>query len=353
MKAYIKKVSEGKDLTIKEAEDAIKKIFTESTDAQIAGLLMALKIKGETADEIAGFATGMKKAANLIYPAVEGTLVDIVGTGADRHNTINVSTASAIVTAACGIPVAKRGNRSITSLSGSADVLRELGIKVDKTPEEVKKTIERAGIGFMFAPVFHPSMKRVAGIRQELGTRTVFNILGPLTNPANAKAQLVGVFDSRLCKTFAEVMKKMGVERAMIVHGDGMDEISSIAETCVAELRDGRIKTYTITPEELGIKRAKATDIVGGTPKENARDIIYVLKGEKGPKRDIIVINAAAAIYLAGRADSIKEAIHVVEDVIDSGRALEKLMEFCDDKSAYEAINEIHAKSEDMRYAMC
>lgn len=330
MKAYIKKISKGENLTIKEAEDAITKIFTEATDAQIAGLLMALKMKGETPEEIAGFATGMKKAANMIEPEVQGTLVDVVGTGGDKHNTINVSTASAIVTAAAGVPVAKHGNRSITSLSGSADVLRELGIKVDKAPEEVKRSIESKGIGFMFAPMFHPSMKRVGGIRQEMGIRTVFNMLGPLTNPANAKVQVVGVFDQKLCKPFAEVMKKLGVERAIVVHGDGMDEISNLSETCIAELKDGKISTYTITPEELGIKRATANDIVGGTPEENARDIIYILKGEKGPKRDIIVINSAAALYVAGKADSIKEAIPIVEEVIDSGKALDKLIEFSD-----------------------
>jgi anthranilate phosphoribosyltransferase len=350
MKTYIKKISEGENLTIKEAEDAITKIFTEATDAQIAGLLMALKMKGETPEEIAGFAIGMKKAANNIQPDVKDKLVDVVGTGGDRHNTINVSTASAIVTAAAGVPVAKHGNRSITSLSGSADVLRELGVKVDKTPNEVKESIETKGIGFMFAPMFHPSMKRVGSIRQEMGIRTVFNMLGPLTNPANAKIQVVGVFDQKLCKPFAEVMKKLGVERAMVVHGDGMDEISNLSETYVAELKDGMISTYTITPEELGIKRATANDIVGGTPEENARDIIYILKGEKGPKRDIIVMNSAAALYVAGKADSIKEAIPIVEEVIDSGKALEKLIEFSDDKGICGILDETHTKSQDMRY---
>jgi anthranilate phosphoribosyltransferase len=272
----------------------------------------------------------MKKVANMIEPEVEGTLVDVVGTGGDKHNTINVSTASAIVTAAAGVAVAKHGNRSITSLSGSAEVLRVLGIKVDKAPEEVKKAIETKGIGFMFAPMFHPSMKRVGGIRQEMGIRTVFNMLGPLTNPANAKVQVVGVFEQKLCKPFAEVMKMLGVERAMVVHGDGMDEISNLSTTFIAELKDGKVSTYTISPEELGIKIATANDIVGGTPEENARDIIYILKGEKGPKRDIIVINSAAALYVAGKADSIKEAIPIVEEVIDSGKALDKLIEFSD-----------------------
>jgi anthranilate phosphoribosyltransferase len=345
MKDYIKKVSEKQDLTITEAEDAITKIFTEATDAQIGGLLIALKMKGETPDEIAGFATGMKKAANTIAPKVEGALVDVVGTGGDKRNTINISTASAIVTAATGVAVAKHGNRSITSLSGSADVLRELGIKVDKAPEEVTESIEKNGIGFMFAPIFHPAMKRVGPIRQEMGVRTVFNILGPLTNPANAKVQLVGVFDKSLCEPFAQVMKKLGVDRAMVVYGDGMDEISNFSETYVAELKDGNITTYTLTPEELGITRATPEDIAGGTPKENAIDIIKILKGEKGPKRDIIVMNSAAALYVAGKAASIKEAVPVVEKVLDSGKALAKLIEFSDDDNIQGVIDEASAQS--------
>jgi anthranilate phosphoribosyltransferase len=345
MKDYIKKVSEKQDLTITEAEDAITKIFTEATDAQIGGLLIALKMKGETPDEIAGFATGMKKAANTIAPKVDGALVDVVGTGGDKRNTINISTASAIVTAATGVAVAKHGNRSITSLSGSADVLRELGIKIDKAPEDVTESIEKNGIGFMFAPIFHPAMKRVGPIRQEMGVRTVFNILGPLTNPANAKVQLVGVFDKNLCEPFAQVMKKLGVDRAMVVYGDGMDEISNFSETYVAELKDGNITTYTLTPEELGINRATPEDIAGGTPKENAIDIIRILKGEKGPKRDIIVMNSAAALYVAGKAASIKEAVPMVEEVIDSGKALAKLIEFSDDDNIQGVIDEASAQS--------
>jgi anthranilate phosphoribosyltransferase len=345
MKDYIKKVSEKQNLTITEAEDAITKIFTEATDAQIGGLLIALKMKGETTDEIAGFASGMKKAANTINPKAAGALVDIVGTGGDKRNTINISTASAIVTAATGVAVAKHGNRSITSLSGSADVLRELGIKIDKAPEDVTESIEKNGIGFMFAPIFHPAMKRVGPIRQEMGVRTVFNILGPLTNPANAKVQLVGVFDKSLCEPFAQVMKKLGVDRAMVVYGDGMDEISNFSETYVAELKDGNITTYILTPEELGINRATPEDIAGGTPKENAIDIIRILKGEKGPKRDIIVINSAAALYVAGKAASIKEAVPMVEEVLDSGKALEKLIEFSDDDNIQGVIDEASAQS--------
>lgn len=352
MQSYIQKVSAGENLTLQEAEKAITEIFTKATDAQIAGLLMALKIKGETADEIAGFACGMKKAARSIHPDVKGTLVDVVGTGADRHNTINVSTAAAIIASAAGVNVAKHGNRAITSLSGSADVLEQLGIKIDKDPEYVKASIEKIGIGFMLAPVFHPAMKRVAGIRKEMGVRTIFNILGPLTNPASADAQLIGVYDPSLCEVFAQVLKKLGAKRAMIVHGDGMDEISNISETQVAELKDGKIRTYKISPEDMGIKRAKATDIVGGTPAENAKDIIYIFKGEKGPKRDLIVINAAAALYVAGAADSLKEAIPMVEAVIDSGKAMEKLRQFSD--KTFEGIEyAISYKSEDLRYAVC
>lgn len=352
MQSYIQKVSAGENLTLQEAEKAITEIFTQATDAQIAGLLMALKMKGETADEIAGFACGMKKAARSIHPDVKSTLVDVVGTGADRHNTINVSTAAAIIASAAGVNVAKHGNRAITSLSGSADVLEQLGIKIDKDPEHVKTSIEKIGIGFMLAPVFHPAMKRVAGIRKEMGVRTIFNILGPLTNPASADAQLIGVYDPTLCEVFAQVLRKMGAKRAMIVHGDGMDEISNISETKVAELKDGKIRTYTISPEDLGIKRAKATDIVGGTPAENAKDMIYIFKGEKGPKRDLIVINAAAALYVAGVANSLKEAIPMVEAVIDSGKAMEKLRQFSD--KTFEGIEyEISCKSEDLRYAVC
>ncbi|MCD4703012.1 MAG: anthranilate phosphoribosyltransferase [Methanosarcinaceae archaeon] len=328
MKRCIQKVANNEDLTTSEAEKAISKIFNEATDAQIGAFLMALKMKGETADEITGFAKGMKDVANVIYPHVSGTIVDIVGTGGDQHNTINVSTAAAIVTAAAGVTIAKHGNYSITSLSGSADVLKELGIRIDQQPDDVRRSIEDIGIGFMLAPVFHPAMKRVAGPRKEIGVRTVFNILGPLTNPADADVQVVGVFDRELCEPLAHVLKKLGKKRALVVHGDGMDEISTLSETYVAELKDDFVRTYTLTPEELGIKRATANDIVGGTPQENARDIIYVLKGEKGPKRDIIVINTAAALYVSGLTESLKDAIPLAEETIDSGRALEKLDEF-------------------------
>ena len=328
MKEYIQKLIQNQSLTAEEAETAISKIFSEATDAQIAAFLTALKLKGETPAEIAGLARGMKKAANMINPKVSGTLIDTCGTGGDSTGTINVSTGAAIVTASCGVFVAKHGNYSITSKSGSADVLKELGIKIDSSPQDVQKTIEKTGIGFMLAPVFHPSMKRVAQIRRDLGFRTVFNILGPLTNPANAKAQLIGVFDGSLCEPMANVLKILGTERALVVHGNGMDEISNTGETRVAELNRGRITKYTLTPEKLGVMRAHAGEIAGGTPEENARDIVDVLKGKKGAKRDIIAINAGAALLVSGKADTIESGIALANKSIDSGAALDKLKDF-------------------------
>ena len=328
MKEYLQKLIQKQSLTADEAENAISKIFSEATDAQIAAFLTALKMKGETPEEIAGLARGMKKAANIINPKVSGMLVDTCGTGGDSTGTINVSTGAAIVAAGAGVPVAKHGNYSITSKSGSADVLRELGVKIDLPPQDVEKTIEKVGIGFMLAPVFHPSMKRVAQIRRDLGFRTVFNILGPLTNPANAKAQVIGVFDSSLCEPMANVLSILGTKRALVVHGSGMDEISNAGETQVVELNNGRLTKYIVTPEKLGVKRASANDIAGGTPEENARDIVEVLKGKKGAKRDIIAINAGAALLVSGKAETLASGIVMAAQSIDSGAALNKLKDF-------------------------
>jgi len=325
MKEYIQKLIQNQSLTVEEAETAISRIFTDATDAQIAAFLTALKIKGETPAEIAGLARGMKKAARTINPRVQGTLVDTCGTGGDSTGTINVSTGAAIVTAACGVPVAKHGNYSITSKSGSADVLRELGVKIDSPPEQVEKTIETVGIGFMLAPVFHPSMKRVGQIRRDLGFRSVFNILGPLTNPASAKAQVIGVFDDSLCEPMANVLNILGTERALVVHGSGMDEISNTGETRIVELNSGRISKYTVTPEKLGIRRASIRDIEGGIPEENARDIVEVLKGKKGSKRDIIAINAGAALLVSGKVENLNAGITMANQAIDSKAALNKL----------------------------
>src|SRR5660397_25386 len=244
MKEYIQKLIQKHDLTTEEAEIAISKIFTDATDAQIAAFLTAMKMKGETPAEIAGLARGMKKAANIINPKVNGTLIDTCGTGGDSTGTINVSTGAALVVAGAGVPVAKHGNYSITSRSGSADVLKELGVKIDAPPGQVEKTIETVGIGFMLAPVFHPSMKRVGQIRRDIGFRTVFNILGPLTNPANAKAQVIGVFDGNICEPIAKVLNILGTKRALVVHGNGLDEITTTGETHIVELKDGNITKY-------------------------------------------------------------------------------------------------------------
>ena len=325
MKEYIQKLIQNQNLTAEESESAISTIFKEASDAQIAAFLTALKIKGETPQEIVGLARGMKKAANIINPKVNGTLIDTCGTGGDSTGTINVSTAAALVTAAAGVPVAKHGNYSITSKSGSADVLRELGVKIDAPPDQVEKTIEKVGIGFMLAPVFHPSMKRVGQIRRDLGFRTVFNILGPLTNPANAKAQVIGVFDEKLCEPMADVLNILGTKRALVVHGGGMDEISNTCGTYIVELNSGKITKYTVTPEKLGIKRAAIAEIAGGSPEENARDIVEVLNGKKGAKRDIITINAGAALMVGGKAGSLASGITMANRTIDSGAALSKL----------------------------
>lgn len=353
MKRCLQKLIDGNDLTRAEAEVAMEQILENATDAQIGAFVMGMKMKGETPEEITGFVNAMLKVANLISPEVEGSLVDVVGTGGDRHNTINISTPAAIVAAAAGVTVAKHGNYSFSSLSGSADVLRELGVKIDLEPDQVKRSIEDTGIGFMLAPKFHPAMKRVVGPRKELGVRTMFNILGPLTNPTGAKSQVVGVFDRNLCRLMAEALCRLGKEHVLVLHGDGMDEISTLSETYVVELKDGLITTYTITPEDLGIPRAKATDIVGGTPEENARDILYVFNGEKGPKRDIIVVNAAAAIYVAGMADSIKEAIPIAEDAIDSGKALNKLKQFAEFTSGKKVDNESLNACQGLRHEVC
>lgn len=328
MQRYIKKLEEGCNLSSEEAEAAVSKILTIADDDEIGKFLLALRAKGEAPEEIAGFVRGMRKAANTIKPKIPFRLVDTCGTGGDGLNTINVSTAAAIVTAAAGVPVAKHGNRAVTSTSGSSDVLEALGIKVDLAPEPVRKTIEEIGIGFMFAPVFHPAMKRVAGVRKKLGVRTVFNILGPLTNPAEAKGQVIGVFDKRLCEPIAYALAELGTEQALIVHGDGMDEISNTGETYIAELKNGKVTTYTLTPEALGITRANPEDITGGSPKENAKKLLSIFKGQKGPKRDLVIINAAAAIYVSGIVGSIKQAIPIAEDAIDSGKVMVKFNQF-------------------------
>jgi len=323
---YLDRVSQGENLSLEEARGAVSWIFQEASDSQIGALLMGLKVKGETVEEIAGFAKGMRDAARTIKPRVRGRLVDTCGTGGDASGTINVSSAAALVAAGAGVAIAKHGNYSITSKSGSADVLKALGVKIDLEPSLVEKTIEKTGIGFMLAPVFHPSMKRVASIRRELGVRTIFNILGPLTNPAGAEAQVIGVYDPELGEKIAQVLVLLGVKHALVVHGaGGLDEISNTGETQVWEVKKGGIEHYRVTPEELGFKKADIQEIKGGMPEENARTVLDILQGKKDAKLDIVLMNAAAAIYVSGRAGSLAEGVEMAREAIDSGSALYKL----------------------------
>ena len=327
MQDYIERVTEGENLTQTEAREAATAIFEDATEAQIGALLTALRAKGETEIEIAGFAEGMRDAARTITPERD-VLVDTCGTGGDDYDTINVSTTSAIVAAGAGVPVAKHGNYSVSSSSGSADVLEEIGVTVDAEPPAVEGHIQDAGIGFMLAPVFHPAMKAVIGPRQELGMRTIFNILGPLTNPAGADAQVIGVYNPELVPIIGRALANMDIERALVVHGSGLDEIAIHGETNVAEVSGNEITEYIITPADLGLDYADISEVGGGSPAENAADMRAIVTGEEqGAKRDIILANAGAAIYIAGRADSLNEGVRLAAEAIDSGAAAAKLEE--------------------------
>lgn len=328
---YIKIVSEGKDLTPAEAEDAMDIIMSGgATDAQIAGFLAFLRAKGETTDEITGFARIMRKKASIV--PTSKSAVDIVGTGGDLAGSFNISTTSSFVIAGTGLNVAKHGNRSVSSKSGAADVLESLGVKISLSPAQASACIQNVGISFLFAQSFHSSMHFVGKARREMGVRTVFNILGPLANPALSDYILLGVYDPALLETMATVLMNLGVKSAMIVYGDGLDEVSVSGETKVCELRGKKIIKYSITPEEFGLKRYPKEDIVGGTPAENAQITLNILSGkEHGAKRDIVLLNSACAIYCTGAASSIEEGLEMARESIDSGKALaklEKLKEF-------------------------
>jgi anthranilate phosphoribosyltransferase len=329
MQDYIERVTEGEDLTVGQAREAATAIFEEATEAQIGALLSALRAKGETEDEIAGFAQGMREAARTIEPD-RSPLVDTCGTGGDDYNTINVSTTSAIVASGAGVPIAKHGNYSVSSSSGSADVLEVAGVNVEAEPPAVERAIESDGIGFMLAPVFHPAMKAVIGPRKELGMRTIFNVLGPLTNPAGADAQVLGVYDPDLVPLIANALTHMPVDHAMVVHGAGLDEIGIHDETVVAEVQGGSVEEYRIAPSDLGLDRADIEAVAGGSPEENAADLRGIVEGEvTGPKRDIILANAGAAIYVAGEADSHRDGVERARQAIEGGRAAEKLADLC------------------------
>ena len=329
MQELIRRVTDGEDLSVDEAREAATQVFEEATEAQIGALLAALRAKGETEAEIAGFAQGMRDAARTIDP--DGApLVDTCGTGGDDYDTINVSTTSAIVAAGAGVAVAKHGNYSVSSSSGSADVLEVAGADVEAEPPAVEAAIERDGIGFMLAPVFHPAMKAVIGPRKELGMRTIFNVLGPLTNPAGADAQVLGVYSEELVPQIANALTHMPVEHALVVHGDGMDEIALHGPTTVAEVEGEEVTEYTIEPEDLGLDSAPVDAIAGGTPQENAEDLRGIVTGDvTGPKRDVILANAGAAIYVAGLADDLAGGVEQAAAAIDDGDAAGKFDALC------------------------
>jgi len=328
IKNAIAKLVQGQDLTFDESYFAMRQIMSgEADQAQIAGFLVGLRMKGETVHEIAGCAKAMiEKAVRIEFNGEN--LIDTCGTGGDSVGTFNISTVSAIVASAAGVKVAKHGNRAISSKCGSADVLRELGVNIELTPEQAKTCLEEIGITFIFAPLYHSAMKYAAPVRQSLGVRTVFNLLGPLTNPAGAKRQILGVFSENLTEKMASVLKELGSEHALVVHGaGGIDEISVSGHTKVSELKNGEVKTYEISPENFGLKRWDINLILGGDAKLNAEIIKRVLEGEKGPHRDVVLLNSGAGIYVSGLADSIDDGIKMAEEAIDSGKAKKKLEE--------------------------
>ena len=332
IKEAIIKLSKKQDLAYAEAEAVMDEIMSgQATPVQMSAYLTALALKGETIDEITASAAGMR--AHCIKLLHNLDVLEIVGTGGDGSNSFNISTTSSLVIAAGGVPVAKHGNRAASSKSGAADVLEALGVKITLTPERSAEILKKINICFLFAQNYHIAMKYVAPIRKELGIRTVFNILGPLSNPAGANMELMGVYDQSLVEPLAQVMANLGVNRGMVVYGqDSLDEISMCAPTSVCEIRDGKFTSYEITPEQFGYERCEEGALTGGTPAENAEITKAILKGEeKGPKRQAVCLNAGAALYIAGKAASIEEGVKLAESLIDSGAALKKLEEFVEE----------------------
>jgi len=327
LQPIFEKIVKGRHLSEQEAEVMMEAIMSGSaTPAQIGGMLTALSIKGETIDEIAGCARVMRRKATPVNSLSQ--LVDTCGTGGDKKDTFNISTAAAFVAAGAGLTIAKHGNRSVSSKCGSADVLEALGININLGAQAVEESMRQVGIGFLFAPVFHKAMKNVVGPRREIGIRTIFNILGPLTNPAGAQGQVLGVFQAELTEMLAEVLLKLGTEHALVVHGmDGLDEISICSSTKITEVKNGMIKTYYIEPEDFGLQRAAALSIAGGTAADNSKIVLAVLQGEKGPRRDVVLLNTAAALVAGNKASDLTAGVAMAADSIDSGRALGKLQE--------------------------
>jgi len=321
-------VDERRDLSEEEAAAAMRDILSgEATPAQLGAFLIALRLKGETVDEIAGMASVMRE--HSLKVEVKGPLLDTCGTGGDGQGTFNVSTAAAFVAAGAGARIAKHGNRAMTSGCGSADVLEALGAKIDLSPEQVAECIERTGFGFMFAQVFHPAMKHAAGPRREIGVRTVFNILGPLTNPAGAQHQLLGVARPEIAATIAQALQRLDSRHALVVHGtDGVDELSISGPSMIHELSEGSLREYSVTPEDAGLSTAHARAVRGGTPEQNAAVLRAVVSGERGPLRDVVVLNTGAALLAANAARDLKEGAMLAQESIDSGAAGRKLDEW-------------------------
>ena len=326
IKEAIEALVSGVSLTRDEASDAMREIMEgEVTPAQLGAFLTALRLKGETAQEIAGMASVMREKALRVH--VDGTLVDTAGTGGDGKGSFNVSTAAAFVAAASGLKVAKHGNRAASGSCGSADVLEALGVKIDLGPEGVKRCIEEVGIGFMFAQTFHPAMRHAAPVRREMGIRTVFNILGPLTNPAGAQCQVLGVADATLGDKMAEVLRILGSQHSLVVHGeDGLDEFTLGGKNLVWEVHgSAAVKPYAVAPQELDLPRVSAEQIKGGSPDENAATLRRIFEGEAGPVRDVALLNSAAVIMVGGKAQDLQEGIALARDAINSGEALRKV----------------------------
>jgi anthranilate phosphoribosyltransferase len=324
-KALIGKVATGAALTREEAAHAFDRMMSgEATPSQMGALLMALRVRGETVDEITGAVTAMR--AKMLPVSAPKDAVDVVGTGGDASGSYNISTCAAFIVAGAGVPVAKHGNRALSSRCGAADVLGALGVRIDLEPIAITRCIEEAGVGFMFAPVHHPAMKNVGPTRVELGTRTIFNLLGPLSNPAGVRRQTVGVFSRLWVEPIAQVLKNLGAERAYVVHGsDGLDEITTAGPTSVAALENGTVRTFEVTPEEVGLRKTSPETLRGGDAQENAQALEGVVEGRDGPYRDIAVFNAAAALVVAERAQNLKEGVALAQRSIDSGEAKARL----------------------------
>ena len=328
IKEAIIKLTNKENLSYEEAKAVMNEIMSgEASDVQKSAYLTALTMKGETIDEITGSAEEMRNHA--VQLSHEGDVLEIVGTGGDKSDSFNISTTSSLVIASAGVPVAKHGNRAASSKSGAADVLESLGVNITISPQKSAELLQNIGICFLFAQSYHTAMKYVGPIRKELGIRTIFNILGPLANPASANLQVMGVYDESLVEPLAKVLSNLGVKRALVVYGqDRLDEISASAETSVCEVKDGTFKSYTISPEQFGLTRCKKEELTGGTPDENAAITKAVLAGGQGARRTAVVFNAGAGLYVAGKADSIEAGVRLAEELIDSGKAEKKLEEF-------------------------